>query len=108
MGGIAGDVLVTKKNTIYGLTNSGRIAASDNYAAGCIAYISGSAGQMVTLNSCHNSGSVSASDYAAGCFSVGTYVTVTVNNLADPTLNCTGTGSVSATSGSHVSDIYIK
>ncbi len=108
VGGIAGDVLVSKKNTIYGLTNAGTVTATDSYAGGCLGYVSGANGQMVTLNSCTNSGTVQAKDYAAGCFCTGTYVTVTVGNITDPSLNCSNTGSVSVTSGTNRNDIYTK
>lgn len=106
VGGIFGVLAIGKKMTVYGMVNSGAVTASASRAGGLFGQITGSAGQMGTVESCSNSGNVTAADYAGGCFGkIGNYITVVTQNVADPSKNCTNTGTVTATSGSHRDEI---
>ncbi len=108
VGGVMGNVSVTKKTTIYDMHNEGNVTADKEYAGGIFGYISGTAGQTGTLNSCSNTGDICANMYAAGCFGyTGAYVNVTVNNIADTGLNCTNTGKITALSNSKFDEIYV-
>ena len=101
VGGIIGVLEFGKKTTVYGMVNSGNIIASDEDAGGIFGYVSGQSGQTGTLQSCKNSGNVTAANYAGGCFGhIGTYITVIDDDINNPELNCTNTGTVTATSGS--------
>jgi hypothetical protein len=109
VGGIMGVLGFERKNTVYGMVNTGSVTASDEDAGGIFGYVSGSSGQRGTLQSCINSGNVSASNYVGGCIGhVGTYITVTTDNINDPELNCTNSGSVTAVVGSKFGEIYPK
>lgn len=108
IGGVMGNVSVKKKTTIYKMHNEGNVTASDRYAGGIFGYISGESGQTGTLQSCSNTGDICANTFVAGCFgSTGAYVDVTVNNIADTSLNCTNTGKITAESNSKFDEIYV-
>ena len=107
VGGIMGQVTVGKKITIYGMTNTASVTASGNYAGGIFGYIEGNLGQTGTLEACLNSGAITASDYATGCFAIGSYITVIDNNPSDASKECVSTGSVTS-SGSHSGEVYTK
>ena len=109
VGGIMGVIGFERKNTVYGMVNNGNVTASDEDAGGIFGYVSGSSGQRGTLQSCANNGNVIASDYAGGCFGhIGTYITVITDNISEPALNCTNSGTVTAIDGSKFGEIYPK
>ena len=106
VGGIMGVLNFEKKLTVYGMLNTGDVTASDEEAGGIFGYTAGSSGQRGTMESCKNSGNITASDYAGGCFGrVGSYITVVKADVNAPEKNCTNTGTVTATSGTHSEDI---
>lgn len=109
VGGIMGELRFDKKNTIYGMVNNGNVTASDEDAGGIVGYTSGSSGQRGTMQSCSNSGNITAKNYVGGCFGhVGTYIDVTTGDINNPELNCANSGTVTATGGSKSGEIFSK
>ncbi len=102
VGGIMGELNFEIKLTVYGMVNTGNVTASDEEAGGIFGYTSGTSGQMGTMQSCSNSGNITAANYAGGCFGrLGAYI----NN---PELNCTNSGTVTAANGSKYGEIFSK
>ena len=107
VGGIMGNVQITKKITVYGLTNNGEVVCSGDYCGGIFGNVSGSSGQIGTLNACVNNASVTGTGYVGGCFgNVGGYITVTLDNVSDTSQNCVNNGTVTATGGNKYGQIY--
>jgi hypothetical protein len=107
VGGIMGVINFERKNTVYAMVNSGNVTASDEDAGGIFGYASGSSGQRGTMQSCNNSGNITAYNYAGGCIGhIGTYITVTTGDINNPALNCTSSGTVTATGGTKTGEIY--
>jgi hypothetical protein len=109
VGGIYGVLAIGRKMTVYGMTNDGSVTSNGNYAGGLFGQITGTAGQMGTVERCSNAGTVRANDYAGGCFGkIGDYITVIKQDVADPARNCTNTGAVTAVSGTHTDGIGVQ
>lgn len=107
VGGIMGVINFERKNTVYAMVNSGNVTASDEDAGGIFGYASGSSGQRGTMQSCNNSGNITAYNYAGGCIGhIGTYITVITGDINNPALNCTSSGTVTATGGTKTGEIY--
>ena len=109
VGGIFGMLAIARKLTVYGMINDGAVTANGKFAGGLFGQITGSAGQMGTVESSSNAGAVTADDYAGGCFGkIGNYITVITQDIADPTKNCTNTGTVTTVTGTNKDEIGIQ
>ncbi len=109
VGGIIGVLAISKKMTVYGMVNTGNVTASGQRAGGIFGQVSGASGQIGTVESCSNSGAITASDYAGGCFGqIGSYITVVKNQINDPTKNCVNTGTVSVLEGTNYDQIGVQ